>query len=194
MQPASLLSLSVLLLTALTAAEPTNLDRQRLIAHLGMTEQALAAEVKSLSPTQLKFRPSEQGWSVLDCVEHLAIAEPQYWADYQKSMKEEASPSLKSRVDDAYMLWYGIDRTSKAKTGEARVPQSRYKDVETPLAEFRKLRATMIEYAKTTNEDWRHHDFQGGEAYQWFLMISSHAQRHILQIREIKSHTDFPKS
>ena len=26
------------------------------------------------------------------------------------------------------------------------------------------------------------------DVYQWFLMISTHSQRHILQIREIKAH------
>jgi hypothetical protein len=31
------------------------------------------------------------------------------------------------------------------------------------------------------------------DVYQWFLMISSHAQRHILQIREIKAHAAYLK-
>jgi hypothetical protein len=31
------------------------------------------------------------------------------------------------------------------------------------------------------------------QVYQWVLMISTHAQRHILQIREIKGHPRFPK-
>jgi hypothetical protein len=29
--------------------------------------------------------------------------------------------------------------------------------------------------------------------YQWFLMISSHSQRHILQIREIKAQANYPR-
>ena len=31
------------------------------------------------------------------------------------------------------------------------------------------------------------------DLYQWFLMISTHSQRHIMQIREVKAHKDFPK-
>jgi integrase len=34
---------------------------------------------------------------------------------------------------------------------------------------------------------------QGCDAYQWALLISTHEQRHILQIREIKSDPKFPK-
>jgi hypothetical protein len=32
------------------------------------------------------------------------------------------------------------------------------------------------------------------DVYQWFLMISTHSQRHILQIREIKAASGFPKN
>jgi hypothetical protein len=32
------------------------------------------------------------------------------------------------------------------------------------------------------------------DLYQWFLMISTLSQRHILQIREVKAHKDFPKA
>jgi hypothetical protein len=31
------------------------------------------------------------------------------------------------------------------------------------------------------------------DVYQWFLMISTNSQRHIMQIREIKAETGFPK-
>ncbi len=64
------------------------------------------------------------------------------------------------------------------------------------LAAFRKLRATMHEYAQGTSEDLRSRKLLEGnmDVYQWFLMISTHSQRHILQIREIKAAAGFPKS
>ena len=44
-------------------------------------------------------------------------------------------------------------------------------------------------------EDFRGRPLIDGnmDVYQWFLMISTHSQRHILQIREVKAHKDFPK-
>lgn len=53
----------------------------------------------------------------------------------------------------------------------------------------------MLELARTTDEDLRGRRFQGGnmDVYQWFLMISSHSQRHIVQIREIRDAAGFPK-
>ena len=34
---------------------------------------------------------------------------------------------------------------------------------------------------------------EGCDAYQWLLLISTHDQRHILQIRETKADSKFPK-
>jgi len=95
---------------------------------------------------------------------------------------------------DEQMLWYGIDRTNRQKTGEARVPHGQFPSTQASLASFRKLRATMLALAKTSPEDFRGRPFMGGgqDVYQWFLMISTHAQRHILQIREIKADPKFP--
>jgi hypothetical protein len=52
-------------------------DRQRLVAHFEMTESWLVSELEGLTPAQLKFRPGSDRWSIMDVVEHLAIAEPQ---------------------------------------------------------------------------------------------------------------------
>ena len=53
----------------------------------------------------------------------------------------------------------------------------------------------MLKYARTTNDDLRGHlvEREGCDAYQWLLLISTHGQRHILQIREIKADPGFPK-
>jgi len=53
-------------------------ERQRLLAHLEMTERWLADEVAGLSRAQLQVRMTPESWTVLDVVEHLAVAEPQY--------------------------------------------------------------------------------------------------------------------
>jgi hypothetical protein len=169
-------------------------DRQRLLAHFEMTESWLVSELQGLSKAQLTFRMTPDSWSITDVVEHLAVAEPQYWERVQNSMKQPPNTE-KLEGTDAGILWYGIDRTNRAKTGEARVPKGRWNSVAEPLAEFRKLRSTMKDYAKTTSDDPRSRKTleRNIDVYQWFLMISTHSQRHILQIREIKEHASYPK-
>jgi hypothetical protein len=180
-------------LTARLSAEPmTAGDRQRLIAHLEMTESWLVSELKGLSADQLKFRMTPESWTIADVVEHLEIAEPQYWQRVLDSMKQPPNTE-KLTATDAGILWYGIDRTNRNKTGEARVPKGK-NDAAGSLAAFRKLRATIVDYAKNTQEDLRSRKLLEGnmDVYQWALMISSHSQRHILQIREIKAHASYP--
>jgi hypothetical protein len=188
-------ALSVLLVAPL-AGEPMKAgDRQRLLAHLEMTESWLVSELNGLSPAQLTFRMTPESWSITDVTEHLAIAEPQYWQRVQDSMKQPATTE-KLEATDAAILWYGIDRTNRQKTGEARVPHGTFKTAADALAAFRKLRSTMRDYAQSTSEDLRSRKLLEGnmDVYQWFLMISTHSQRHILQIREVKAHSGYPKA
>lgn len=107
---------------------------------------------------------------------------------------KQPETTVKPEATDAAILWYGIDRSNRQKTGEARVPKGRWNNVKDSLGEFRKLRATMRDYAATTKDGMRSRRLLEGNinVYQWFLMISSHSQRHILQIREIKADPHFP--
>jgi hypothetical protein len=170
-------------------------ERQRLVAHLDMTESWLEDEVKGLSDAQLKFKMAPESWSVEEVVMHLAIAEPQYWDQFKQSLAKPVQPDFKPTATDLAMLWYGIDRTNRTTTGEARVPRDQFPDMKASLASFKKLRSEMMKTAKETPEDLRGRQFltASQDLYQWFLMISTHSQRHIMQIREVKAHKDFPR-
>ena len=183
------------LTSSLAAEGMTDGDRQRLLAHFEMTETWVVSELHGLSDAQLRFRMTPESWSIMDVVEHLAIAEPQYWDRVQNSMKQPPTTE-KLAGTDAGILWYGIDRTRRTTTGEARVPKGKWSEISGSLGEFRKLRATMKDYAKTTKDDLRSRKTLEGDidVYQWFLMISTHSQRHILQVREIKAHANYPKT
>lgn len=182
-------------IAALVGAAPmTTVERDHLVSHLEMTESWLADEVSGLSAAQLKFRPAPGKWTILDVVEHLTVAEPQYWHDLKESMTKPPAPSKNKEAADLYVLWYGIDRTEHQKTGEAREPKGTLTDVRAGMKSVGQLRAEMLQYARSTDEDLRGHAYGGGDVYQWFVMISTHMQRHILQIREIKTSPGYPKS
>jgi hypothetical protein len=190
--------LAICLLTAPVFAEPMSKeDRQHLLVHMEMTTQMLAEQVHGLSPAQLEYKASSDRWSIREVVSHLAVSEPDYWRDLQKALK--SAPDMKekkSTVTDADILWYGIDRVQHTKTGGGHEKVETYKDLGEALGKFQGLRATMIDYIKTTTDDMRAHSFGTQEvidSWQWMLEISTHAERHIQQIREIKNDPNFPR-
>ena len=181
---------------AASAAPPsiTPMERQRLVAHLEMSESWLVDEVSGLSPGQLKFRTAPGVWTIMEVLDHLVVSEAIYWENLQAAMK--ATPRSQPRLGtDADILWYGIDRTNREKAVPAELPKGQVRDLGAALDTFRRQRAVLLRYAKSTDDDLRGHlvERQGCDAYQWLLLISSHAQRHILQIREVKAELGFPK-
>jgi uncharacterized damage-inducible protein DinB len=191
---ASYLIAALAIAGAVPSPEITSLERQRLVAHLEMTSSWLTEEVTGLSQAQLDFRPASGSWSIMEVLEHLVVVGPIYWNDLQKAVKgRPIEGNLQS--SDANILWYGIDRTNR----EAAIPTERapgkLRDLQTGLNAYRKQHAQLLQYVKETKDDLRRRfvDRQGSDAYQWALLISTHEQRHILQIREIKAHPKFPK-
>jgi len=174
------------------AAPLTDRERQRLISHLDMSLSWLTDEVSGLSPDQLAFRRAPDAWTILEVMDHLVVVGPIYWQDLQSALK--APGGRTSPSTDADILWYGIDRTNREKAIPSEVPKG-LRDLRSGLDEHRKLHARLVEYIKSTKDDLRGHivERQRCDGYQWALLISTHEQRHILQIREIKADPNFPK-
>jgi DinB superfamily len=187
---------SALLIVAIAspaAGEITDTERQHLVAHLEMTASWLIDEVSGLSQPQLEFRRAPGTWNILEVIEHLIVVGPIYWEDLQRAMKAPAM-ALGFNSRDADILWYGIDRTFRELALASETPRNKLRDLQAGLVEYRKHHARLLEYARTTKDDLRSHvvERQRCDAYQWALLISTHEQRHILQIREIKADRNFP--
>jgi hypothetical protein len=175
------------------AAALTAQERQRLMAHLEMTSAWLVDEVSGLSEAQLNFRRAPETWTILEVIDHLVVVGPIYWQDLQNALKTPAGGKTPS--SDADILWYGIDRTNREKAIPSEVPKG-VGDIRTALEAYRKTHERLLQSIRTTNDDLRGHIVarQRCNAYQWTLLISTHEQRHVLQIREMKADPKFPKS
>ena len=173
------------------AAPLTDQERQRLVAHLEATASWLIDEVSGLSPAQLSFRRAPGTWTILEVLDHLVVTEDIYWRDLQAALK--APTGRKTMMTDIDVLWYGIDRTNREQAIPSEIPKG-LQDVQAGLDTYRKLHGRLLQYVKTTEDDLRGHyvERQRCDAYQWALLISTHEQRHILQIREIKADSRFP--
>jgi DinB superfamily len=190
---------AVVLTSVMAAATPepaamTEIERQHLVAHLEMTGAWLTDEVTGLTPAQIDFRRQPEAWTIAQVVEHLVVVAPIYWQDLQSALKQPAG-DRKSAMTDADVLWYGIDRTRREQAIPTERPTGQLRDLRTAMDTYRKHHDRLLQYVKTTHDDLRSHivQRQSCDAYQWALLISTHEQRHILQIREIKADPKFPK-
>ena len=112
-----------------------------------------------------------ESWSIKDVAEHLAIAQPQGPDQPARpSMKEPVKSGWKPEATDEQMLWYGIDRTNRQRTGEARVPTASFR---APRRRWRcsaSCARRCSRPAKASQEDFRGRPFMGGgqDVYQRF--------------------------
>jgi hypothetical protein len=189
---------SALLMTAVVspvAAQMTPLERQRLIAHHEMTARWLSDELAGLSRAQLEFRRAPGTWSLLEVLDHLVVVGDIYWDDLQKGLATPLSGrSLANQDTD--ILWYGIDRTHREIALASEDPRGTLRDAAAGQARYRAQHERLLLYIRATKDDLRNRyvERQRCDGYQWVLLISTHVQRHILQIREVKADPKFPTS
>ena len=195
-----------MMLTASAAnAQTTKAEKDALIKLLKQSKDDLHKTVKGLNEEQLKWKPAPERWSVRECVEHLALAEDFLkQLIHEKVMVAPAAPGKKTAAqikegDD--MLYQRIpDRSQKAQAPEPTRPGgttnwNNFKDV---LSSFDTRRKATIEEVKSSKEDLRAHMMDSPivkemDAYQWYLLIALHTQRHTAQAKEVIATAGFPE-
>ena len=175
-------------------------ERKFAAEHMKNTKVELQDAIKGLSPAQLTYKISADKWSVQECVYHIAISEKTLWARLEASMKAGPTPEKKKdlKVTDEQVMKMIEDRTNKMKTSSPLEPQNTtYKSLDEAMDDFKTTRIAHIKYIKATSEDLRNHFVQMSfgmlDCYQLCLFISSHSDRHIQQLNEVKAGTGFPK-
>jgi hypothetical protein len=175
-------------------------ERKFAAEHMKSTKTELQDAIKELSAAQLTYKVSTDKWSVQECVYHIAISEKTLWTMLEASMKAGPTPEKKKdlKVTDEQVIKITEDRTNKVKTFPALEPQSTpYKNLDEAMNEFKTTRAAHIKYIKATSEDLRNHFVQMPfgllDCYQLCLLISSHTNRHVQQLNEVKANPGFPK-
>jgi len=175
-------------------------ERKFAAEQMKSTKAELQDAIKGLNPAQLTYKVSADKWSVQECVYHIAISEKTLWTMLETSMKAGPTPEKKKdlKVTDEQVIKMTEDRTNKVKTFSPLEPQNTpYKSLDEALNDFKTTRVAHIKYIKATSEDLRNHFVQMPfgmlDCYQLCLLISSHTDRHVQQLNEVKANAGFPK-
>jgi DinB superfamily len=163
-----------------------HLDRQRLI---------LRAAVDSISPDRWQRRPSPEGWSVAEVLEHLSLVEFRLANLFTTKLAEARAQGLAAEPDDTPLdLMRGMDgvgdREQKVATGEVMQPKAGL-DGSAAWAALddarRAMRAALIsgDGLALGQISHPHPRFGPLDLYQWAAFLGWHEARHAAQIREI---------
>lgn len=190
----------LLCLAALPLAAETLSAQERdfLLAHLDKSAATFLKSIEGVSEAQWKFKAAPDRWSIGECAEHIVTTDEMLFVFVSQKIVNLPVPAEKpARVPDAEVLASAVDRSKKVKTAEFLEPKSRFATRADLVEAFRKSRAKVAEYARTTQDDLRAHGFKGAagfrDAYQQLLGLSAHAERHTLQIEEVKAEAGYPR-
>ncbi len=175
-------------------------DRKLAVSEFQRTKQRFLADVKGLSSAQLSYKADTSRWSVAQCIEHIALAESMMWQWEQGVVSQPAAPekAAEVKITDEQLLKGVVDRTQKFKAPEMLQPVGKFPSSDAAIQAFVSRRDSTIAYLAATNDDLKNHftahpAFGTINCYQLMLLLTSHSERHTLQIEEVKANAGFPK-
>lgn len=175
-------------------------DKTFAVNYYNETFHNLEKSISGLNKEQMHFKPSEESWSISQCVEHIIITENMIFGMIQETMEKPANPERKEEIkfSDKEIMAMVIDRSEKYKAPEMLIAKGKYDDPATAIHDLKVQREEIFYFIKDTPiEDLRNHisDSPAGatDTYQSLLFLAGHTARHTLQIEEIKASADFPK-
>lgn len=164
-------------------------EKEMLLALLHESREKFLHSFAGLSDEQSR-RKNEGSWSVLDTVEHLTVAE-KTMARLITTARRPKSAGTPNRED--LFLRVLTDRSRKLESPEAARPTGRFANLAEAAAQFSSAREQALQFVCNTEEDLRAtevthpHPAAGTvSTYEMLILMAKHAERHALQIEEIK--------
>ena len=171
-------------------------ERDFALSALHASRKMFLDAISGLSEPQWKYKPSPDRWSVAECAEHIIASEDfLYEMITEKVMKGPAASPAKppTREQDEAVLTMVTDRSKKFNAPEPLRPSGRWASPEDAVRAFKERRDRTISSIRETEADLRGHAQSSRDAYQWFLFLSGHSERHTAQINEVKADPGYPK-
>lgn len=148
------------------------------------------AAAEGVSQAQATVRPAPERWSVLECVEHIVVAESRFLGWLQNPVAEAAPPMDKEK--EAKLLLGVSGRSQRVNAPEPVHPTGRFATLAEALAQFEETRAKSIQFAESRGPGLyslaaKHPFFGAVNGGEVMVLIAAHARRHAAQIREIRA-------
>ncbi len=185
---------ALILVSALCGQSLTQSERSKAVADLERTRDLLMTATANVSEDKAKIKPGPNRWSVLDCVEHLAVTEVAILGLIEGNLKAPPSSEAeraKTMGKTAMIEKFMPDRSRKATAPAEIAPEGRFKTLAEAREAFMEARKKTIAFTETTEADlhahvYKHMAFADLDLYQWIVLMAFHSERHTLQAEEAK--------
>ena len=183
--------LGIVLMTTISSyaqnGKISSAEREFLLNFLDITETDLTSTISTMTDEQWNFKPTPEAWSPAQVMAHVNSAETIVFADIKSVMEKAEEEANKEKNEDAWLIGKVTDRGIKVKTPLENDPESTTKEI--TLKQFKDTRASIKEYLTDKKLALRSHygksPYGPADAYQMFLVIAAHSQRHHAQMQEV---------
>ena len=165
-------------------------EQQEILQALNAGRAALGDALAGVDEVEAVRQPHSGGWSILGCVEHLAITE--HYLVSRLIAGSLADRSHENRAIEATIQARALDRTRRIESPEQAWPTGRCGSLKQALSFFDSVRADTVRFVKDFRYDPRFwltdHPLTSRpvNCYEMLLMIALHPNRHARQIAEIR--------
>jgi hypothetical protein len=162
-------------------------EKAEMMANLVSGREALLQALQGVTDDLSARRPGPGRWSVLECVEHVAIAE-EYMLGQAVSSKPANRPMVNTARENAIRK-RGTDRSNRIEAPDVALPRGRFSRLEDARDHFVSTRSRTIEFVEGCRDKLREriasHPLIGEvNCYELLLIMASHPHRHARQIHE----------
>jgi len=163
-------------------------DREQAVTALQRSLDVYLRTIFSVSEESCRAKLNDECWSIIEVAEHVAVAEHGMYRIIELST-EKTTPT--DYVLDKKIVLGGTNRETKRLAPEKSQPKGRWKTLAECADAFRQARVRTLEFAKTAEglrgKLVQHPALGPMDAHQCLLVMAVHAERHALQIEEIKN-------
>jgi hypothetical protein len=165
-------------------------ERQEILALLEEGRKALPAAVDGVTGEMASRIPGPGKWSILGCVEHVAVSE-----DYMFSQIGKATAAVGPAINlerEAKMLARGTDRNRRMESPPEGHPTGAFPTLAGAVEHFLESRERTIAFVRDCKEDLRakvtwHPILKEANSHEMLLSMCVHVLRHVKQIEEVKA-------
>lgn len=166
-----------------------NDDKAEIIAQLEGGLAALRTAIAGCPATVAAIRPAPKRWSVLDCLEHLRLAE-EYLRD--RLVAGTVSAPTPNQAREARIVAVGTNRGRRMPAPRGTQPTGRVLSIDEAMEAMLTARARTVAFIEQFDGDLRAwevtHPIAGVvNGYEILLMIAVHPTRHAQQIQELRA-------